>query len=621
MDNLSAIANFLLFLPFFFGLFLLGSLKGIIVCPVALMILGAGDTVVILGLWPAHIAWTYYSIARTKRFGIVLKLVSLLFLPVPLVLWPVIGIAGSLLVGLGYGFFTPLVATFEAIREGREQKFFHCFLDGVWDTVRGSCTVVRDFTDFCYHSYLSYLNDFRIEIPKDHQPYDIKVLELPGCFLVAVLGVLVDVPLITLVAIAKSPVMLVKGWRRLLHDLIGWEGPFLETVCVPFAGLAILLWPLVVIAAVVSAFLSSMLIGLYGAVVVYQESSFQCGLAYIVAMVAEFDEYSNDVIYVREGSCLPRPRYRRQRSQSELSTQPQKIGEKWKLDIEGLPSPAPTPRSGSLTSRAGSEVDSLSIRRSRSLRQTLQEVTMVQIMDNIFKTCELYGKELIQAGAIKLQDLEEWSRSSKSSKSRIVGVGLPAYSLLCNLIRSAMAGSSGLLLFDGIEVNRFNRPQERMLDWFFEPLLLLKEQIKALGLKETEELYFKKWVLYSGESARIEEWQNGGVLPETDLRNGELHALSRRLQGIARSISRIPTFRRRFQCTIRTLMAFSLECSKGIGNSSEKDSCTTFNTWPEQFESKAARAIGPVPEVALCKGSGAAISQKDSSMLDGDNAV
>ncbi|KAH7298391.1 hypothetical protein KP509_25G040800 [Ceratopteris richardii] len=99
--------------------------------------------------------------------------------------------------------------------------------------------------------------------------------------------------------------MLLRGWRRLLQDLIGREGPFLETVCVPVAGLAVLCWPLVVVIAILSAMLSSIFMGLYAVVVVYQESSIQYGLAYIIAVVAQFDEYTNDLIYLREGSCLP----------------------------------------------------------------------------------------------------------------------------------------------------------------------------------------------------------------------------------------------------------------------------------------------------------------------------
>lgn len=80
----------------------------------------------------------------------------------------------------------------------------------------------------------------------------------------------VDVPLITAVALVKSPYMLLRGWKRLLEDLIGREGPFLETVCVPFAGLAIILWPLAVVGAVAAAFLASFFLGLYRGVVVYQ---------------------------------------------------------------------------------------------------------------------------------------------------------------------------------------------------------------------------------------------------------------------------------------------------------------------------------------------------------------
>lgn len=88
--------------------------------------------------------------------------------------------------------------------------------------------------------------------------------------LVGLLGILVDVPMVSLIALFKSPFMLFKGWHRLIHDLIGREGPFLETACVPFAGLAILLWPLAVLGAVLASCLSSFFLGAYAAVVVYQ---------------------------------------------------------------------------------------------------------------------------------------------------------------------------------------------------------------------------------------------------------------------------------------------------------------------------------------------------------------
>ena len=83
----------------------------------------------------------------------------------------------------------------------------------------------------------------------------------------------VEILLFTMIAIVKSPYMLFKGWFRLLHDLFSREGPFLETACVPVAGLTILLWPLVVIASILLAIFSSVFIGLYASVVVYQVCS------------------------------------------------------------------------------------------------------------------------------------------------------------------------------------------------------------------------------------------------------------------------------------------------------------------------------------------------------------
>ena len=101
-----------------------------------------------------------------------------------------------------------------------------------------------------------------------------RLKELPACVFVGVLGVLVDTPAISLVALCKSPVMLFKGWGRLFRDLVGRHGPCLEAACVPFAGLALVLWPLVVGAAFLTAVFCSPFLGLFGAVVVYQVCSF-----------------------------------------------------------------------------------------------------------------------------------------------------------------------------------------------------------------------------------------------------------------------------------------------------------------------------------------------------------
>ncbi|GAB2275020.1 hypothetical protein Dimus_009788 [Dionaea muscipula] len=269
-----------------------------------------GNAAVIIGLWPAHFIWTYYCILKTKRLGIVLKILILILLPIPLILWPVIGILGSILGGIGYGFFTPLVATFEAVEDNIADKFFHCIADDNEPSLY-TCSLgvlgnsdmpslsplsfgnshmlfrlipaVRDFVDFCFHSYFSYMDELSEKILVDKKPVDIKLLRVSGCFLIILLALPIDVISLTAVALWKSPYMLYRGWKRLIEDLLGREGPFLETF----------------------------LFALYAGVIVHQidnysqEDDILMGLAYIVVVVSLFDEYVNDLLDLKEGSRLP----------------------------------------------------------------------------------------------------------------------------------------------------------------------------------------------------------------------------------------------------------------------------------------------------------------------------
>ncbi|KAG0572069.1 hypothetical protein KC19_VG065400 [Ceratodon purpureus] len=543
-------------------LFFIGLFKGIFVGTAAGIVIFVGHMSVTIVLWPVHVFMTYNSVARTKKLELAVRLLSLLLLPVPLFLWPVLVAVGSVLVGLGYGFGTPLVATFEAVGENRDSKFYHAFADGTVSTLTGSCTIVRDFTDVSVHSFCDYLDDFRTSEPKDGVPFGIKLLELPACVAVAVLGLVADTPLITLVALAKSPFLLFKGWSRLLHDLIGRHGACLEAACVPFAGLALVLWPVVVVVFVLLAIISSPILGLFGAVVVYQEDSLQCGLAYVVSIVAMFDEYTNDVLNLNEGSCLPRPRYRK-----------------------GPPKPEPMPPGSYMSPdnaifSPNSGVPQLST--SRSLKAQLHEVKIVQIWDDMFRNINLRGKYLVEAGVLKTSELDGWLRGGKSPKWKIVACGLPAYCTLHTLLESAKAKSAGILLSDGTELTMFNRPQDRMLDWFFEPLLTLKEQLRLANPTEAEEHYLEKLVLTVGDATRMQEWDNGGIEPVDDIRRGELQALSRRLQGIATSISRLPTYRRHYKRFIKSLLLFALDRSNSESSSSHSsDGSLRFDQTPE----------------------------------------
>ncbi|CAL9131865.1 unnamed protein product [Musa textilis] len=514
------------FMPFFLGLLLLGIIKGALLFPFVCLIMTLGNSAIIVSLWPVHVVWTYYCIAKAKQLGPILKLVLALGVSVILTLWPPAGIFGSIIVGASYGFLAPIMATFDAVGEGRANNLIHCFLDGTWSTIKGSCTVVRDVKDICIHSYFSIMGDLRLHDPPNGEPYEIRLCYIPGACFAGLLGVMADVPMISLIAICKSPYMLFKGWRRLFHDLIGREGPFLETACVPFAGLAIILWPLAVAGAIMASIISSFSLGAYAAVIAYQETSVKMGLFYIISSMSMFDEYSNDVLDMPEGSCFPRYQYRKKVPQRATSFSRPVSFRRENQDAKKAPS------------------------RATSFKNSILELNPLKLLDHLFSECKRHGEVLVSEGVITQEDIQK-SRSSKGG-SRIISIGLPAYSILQALLLSAKTDTDGLVLSDNTEITTENRPKDTIFDWFFDPLMIIKQQIKAEKFTEDEEIYLSKLVLLHGDSKRLHNL-NAQSLSSDQRKRAEIDALARRLQGITKSISRYPTARRRFDDLVKSL--------------------------------------------------------------------
>nr|CAB3447135.1 unnamed protein product [Digitaria exilis] len=253
----------------------------------------------------------------------------------------------------------------------------------------------------------------------------------------------------------------------------------------PFAGLAIILWPLAVIGAFLASIICSIPFGAYAAVIVYQESSFFFGLSYVLSSVSIFDEYTNDVLDMAPGSCFPRFKYRKDEASSHGGSLSRHTSFKGKHDGKKAP----------------------------------QRVT-----------------------------------SFKSS--------FDEYNPFKALLRSAKANSDGLILSDGFEITSDNRPKSKIFEWFFDPLMVIKDQIKAENFTEEEEAYLEKQVLLISDPKRIKE--NLIRLPSlSEQKQAEIEAFARRLQGITKSMSRYPTAKRRFDVLVKSL---SEELARTMGS-------------------------------------------------------
>uniref|UniRef100_A0A0E0PWQ5 Steroid nuclear receptor ligand-binding n=2 Tax=Oryza TaxID=4527 RepID=A0A0E0PWQ5_ORYRU len=574
---LSKLWSFVSFLPFFLLLLLLGSIKAVLIGPIAAAIIFLGNSAVIIGLWPAHFIWTYYCVLKAERIGLVLKILAAILLPLPLLLLPVLAISGSLLGGIGYGVFIPLMATFEAVGEGVADKLTHCFLDGTVSTTAGACTVVRDATDFCFHSYFSLMDELIRKLGDNETPLDIKLSYLPHSMLAVLIAVPFDVFMISGVALWKSPCMLLKGWQRLCEDLVGREGPFLETVCVPFAGLSIILWPLAVIGAVVASFLSSFFFGMRAGLIAYQEASLQMGLAYMVSAVALFDEYTNDMLYLREGSCFPRPKYRKTDRMNNETGQ--------NNEVRNATSPLGEKKHHHKTMKA--------LQRSKTFMEAIQRLRPIQIWDWLFRSCELNGRILLGEGLISAEDMEECIIKGKCKK---LSIKLPAWCILQCLIRSAKHDSHA----DDVEVTNFNWPKDKVFDWMLGPLLVIKEQMKQLELTEDEELCLRRLIM-TNNNDKPSDWDDCGFPSSDNIRRARLQAIIRRLQGIVVNLSWVPSFRRRFIDLVKALYLEAVEAgaidgSRSVKRKIEADAASApgskFDDKDGEGSSKGAAAVG-----------------------------
>ncbi|RWW00419.1 hypothetical protein GW17_00036622, partial [Ensete ventricosum] len=80
---------------------------------------------------------------------------------------------------------------------------------------------------------------------------------------------------------------------------------------------------------------------------------------------------------------------------------------------------------------------------------------------------------------------------------------------------------------DEVEITHFNWPNDKVLDWIFGPLLIMKDQIRRLQLDENEEACLRKLILTS-KNEKPEDWDGEGFPSDDNIRKAQLQAIFRR---------------------------------------------------------------------------------------------
>lgn len=186
--------------------------------------------------------------------------------------------------------------------------------------------------------------------------------------------------------------------------------------------------------------------------------------------------------------------------------------------------------------------------------KTLEKSRVLQAWKSLFLFTRQMGQELCDSGFLEEKDLEQWISAKKSTGSTVAGSGLVGLCLVRMLYQSHKYDSQGLLLFDGTEIIASNSPQDLYSDWFLEPLLELKEQLREAQLTSEEEIYLEAWVLTLIDD-RFTKWMKGVPSPPEGARKNVVESFGRRIQGMATSMTRMPSFRRRHHAILLELLS------------------------------------------------------------------
>lgn len=203
----------------------------------------------------------------------------------------------------------------------------------------------------------------------------------------------------------------------------------------------------------------------------------------------------------------------------------------------------------------GSPSKKLISENTRTLKWAIQQYRPMQVWDWLFKSCEVNGRILLHDGLISIKEIEECIEKGNCRK---LSIKLPAWCMLQCLLASAKRDSSGLVTSDDVELTRSTVPRDKVFEWFIGPLLIMKEQLKKLQLDESEEACLRKLVI-GCKNENPEDWNDFDYPSSDNVRRAQLQAIIRRLQGIIASMSRIPTFRRRFRNVVKLLYIEAIE--------------------------------------------------------------
>jgi len=199
---------------------IIGLIKGLLlVVPTAIIWILPTIVISIISLpWIAF--HSYVTAFITPRLGWKIKVVFLFTLPVPLIIWPPFAIIGSILGGVFYGLFRPMICTYTS------EDFV--LTSGISEPIRESLSYVKSFTDLVFNGYFTFCQEYR-NLNWSGKPFDIDFIGMFVGLFIGICGVSFIGISWTIIGIAKLIPCMIRGYIQL------WIWYFKLSECTSFA--------------------------------------------------------------------------------------------------------------------------------------------------------------------------------------------------------------------------------------------------------------------------------------------------------------------------------------------------------------------------------------------------
>ena len=272
---------------------IIGLIKGaILVGPILVtsIISFTGCAIILL---PHDIFLSYKALIKTSLIGINLKIMGMLLLPIAIAFWPVLVIVGSILFGIFFGLFFPVVETFD--------EDCNLIYGGFYETFKETCKIVKSFWKYNYHHYFDYLRE--IEESDCDDPFDINIIQI-------IIGIILTGYGITIGTIVFTFMWLIKLFPSIFKMYYEMFRYYFKLKCIEILmyGIFFIIGVSLVPVVGVAAILAYIGFGFYGGFTCAIEGyKYNIGRGIIVIMVVirSADSMSNELIFNSEESCFP----------------------------------------------------------------------------------------------------------------------------------------------------------------------------------------------------------------------------------------------------------------------------------------------------------------------------